>query len=102
MDLSKYNVIVYGTMEGNKLLSKYKEEFPFKIKDKSIIIEGEEYSGEKIQFITAVKNPQNSKKSFIIYTSDNEDNILHINEIYHGSSAYHLYIDDEEVLKGFY
>ena len=87
MDLSKYNVVILGTVQGNKLLSKYKDEFPFTIKDTSIIVEGKEYSGKKIQFMTAVKNPQNSEKSFIIYTSNNEDNILNINHNFHGPSA---------------
>lgn len=102
MDLSKYNVLIYGTIEGNKLLSKYKDEFPFTMKDNSIAINGKEYSGEKIQFITVVKNLQNPKKSFIIYTSNKEDNILNINDNFHGPSAYHLYIDGKEVLNGFY
>lgn len=102
MDLSKYNVVILGTVQGNKLLSKYKDEFPFTIKDTSIIVEGKEYSGKKIQFMTAVKNPQNSEKSFIIYTSNNEDNILNINHNYHGPAAYHLYIDGKQVVSGFY
>lgn len=102
MDLSKYNVIVYGTMDGNKLLSKYKETFPFKLDKNTITIGDKEFKGDKIQFMTAVKNPQNPKMSFIIYTSNKDKNVIGINRKFHGYSGYHLFIDDNEVSNGFY
>ncbi|WBW97501.1 S41 family peptidase [Oceanirhabdus sp. W0125-5] len=101
-DLSEYNVIVYGTMEGNLLLSKYKDNFQFKIEQEKIKIDGNEYMGNAYRFITAVQNPQNNDKALIIYTAQKESDIVDINNTNHGMSAYHLFVGEEVVASGYY
>lgn len=101
MDISKYNVMIYGTIEGNKLLSKYKKSLPFQINNHIVKIKDNEYKGDKIQLLSLAKNPEASEKYFIIITSNHEDYINARNnlKIFY---AYHLYIDNREITKGFY
>lgn len=102
MDLSDYNVIAYGTMEGNLLLSKYKDTFDFKIEEDKVNVNEKEYIGNNYRFITAVENPQNDSKALIIYTAQKEREILDINNRNHGVKAYHLFAGEEEVASGYY
>jgi len=100
-DLSDYIIVAYGTMEGNLWLNHYKEQFPFQVKDDSIMA-NEEYEGTDLAFITAMANPQNYKNPLIIYTAQNSDDIVDINSVYHGGTDYIIANDTKEVHSGFY
>ncbi|ADL08931.1 hypothetical protein [Thermosediminibacter oceani] len=97
MDLSDYNIIVYGTIDGNLWLSKYKSEFPFRIESGRIIADTE-YSGKHLRFISALPNPQNHDRALIIYTALKAEDVLNINELFHGPTDY-VIADGKKVLK---
>lgn len=100
--LSDYGLMVYGTIESNLFLSKYKETFPFKIKDK-VIFADKEYKNEDTKFITCLPNPQNSQKGMTIYTAFNNKNIQDINNVFHGSEDFILFLSRDNIItKGYY
>jgi len=79
-DLSDYNIIAFGTMDGNLWLSKYKSEFPFRIEPDRIIADTE-YKGKNLRFISALPNPQNPHRALIIYTALKAEDVLNVHEI---------------------
>jgi hypothetical protein len=102
IDLSDYSLVVYGTIEENRFLKKYKSQFPFRIKDNAIITD-QKYTEKDLKFITCLPNPQNKKLGMVIYTATDNKDILNINNVFHGPEDYILFVDREHVLKkGFY
>ncbi|MGH4123505.1 MAG: DUF4932 domain-containing protein [Clostridium sp.] len=100
-DLSKNTILAYGTIEGNLWLSKYKSSFPFKIEDDKIKTDVE-YNGTNLKLITALPNPQNSNNALIIYTAQNPEYIININEILHGGTDYVIAKKSEIIKSGNY
>ncbi len=86
-NLSDKTLIVYGTINGNLYLAKYKEEFPFKLENDKIIADTE-YKGNDLRFITAFPNPQDKYSAMIIYTAQRSENIIDINSVFHGGYDY--------------
>ncbi len=100
-DFSDYTIIAYGTMEGNLWLNKYKESFPFEIEQDKIKAD-KAYEGTNLVFITAMPNPQNFKNPLIVYTAQRDEDILGINEVFHGPTDYTIAKNCEEINSGFY
>ena len=101
-DLSEYGIIAYGTMESNLFLKQYSSSFPFKIENQTIYAD-KEYTDKNIKFITCVPNPHNPKKGMSIYTALSNKNIQDINNVFHGSEDYILFLNRETVIsEGFY
>lgn len=86
-NLSDKTLIVYGTINGNLYLAKYKEEFPFKLENDKILADTE-YKGNDLRFITAFPNPQDKYSAMIIYTAQRSENIIDINSVFHGGYDY--------------
>ncbi len=60
------------------------------------------YEGTDLEFISALPNPQNTKRPLIVYTAQNAEDLLKINEIFHGPTDYILAKDEEELCSGYY
>lgn len=86
-DLSANTVIVYGTIQGNLWLSKYKDYLPVKMEADRIIADTA-YEGSGYKFICGYKNPQNENNPILIYTAQAASDILNINSIMHGPNDY--------------
>lgn len=86
-DLSKYAVVMYGTPEGNLLLTKYIGELSVTI-EKEKISADKVYEGENLRFITAWPNPQNPNRGFLIYSAQRAEDIPGINSVFHGPTDY--------------
>ena len=95
--LSEYGIVCYGTIESNLFLSKYKETFPFQIKDNTLFAD-KEYRDPNLRFITCLPNPQNFENGMIIYTALTNANVLGINNYHHGDLDYHIFGGDQKVL----
>jgi DNA-dependent RNA polymerase auxiliary subunit epsilon len=80
MDLSKYNMLAYGTVESNLILNKYKQNFPFKFTDNELIAD-KKYDRKNIKLISCLPNPNNPEKGLIIYTAGTNSLIYDINGI---------------------
>ena len=86
-DLSKHEVVMYGTIEGNLLIEKYREKIPVTLENDRIVAD-KVYEGEHLRFITAWPNPQNDKRGFLIYTAQKAEDIPGINSLFHGPTDY--------------
>lgn len=90
MDLSGYNLSVWGTPKGNKFLQKYFGEIPLLIDDKRIIGE-QRYEGSGYGILIGWVNPLNWEKIMAIYTGQNPVDIVDFNEIPNGAGNYHIF-----------
>lgn len=100
-DLGDYIVVAYGTMEGNLWLDNYKDSFPFKVEEDKIEAD-KTYEDTGLRLITAIPNPQNHKNPLVIYTAQKAEDIVGINEIFHGPTDYVIVKNYEEISSGFY
>ena len=95
MDLSKNDVFVFGTPEGNVFLKKYIKNIPIII-SKNEVITNKVLLGDNFQIVTSWVNPFNSKKAMIIYTAQKTENI----HSYHFSPVkdkYHYWIANNTI-----
>lgn len=88
-------------MEGNLWLDKYKDSFPFII-EKDKIIADKSFEGTGMVVITAMPNPQNYKKPLLIYTAQESNDVLGINQIFHGPTDFVIAKGQEEIHSGYY
>jgi hypothetical protein len=96
-DLSNNSIIAYGTMTGNLWLAKYSDELPVRITFEQIVADSS-YAGTNLRFITAWPNPQNLQKGVVIYTAQKADDVININNVFHGPKDY-VIARGTEVLK---
>jgi hypothetical protein len=100
-DLSKHSVVMYGTTDGNLLLSKYMKGLPFRIEHDKVVAD-KVYEGENLRFITAWPNPHNPKRGFLIYTAQKAEDIPGINSVFHGPTDYVIAQDLKMLQSGDY
>ena len=79
-DLSNFNLIVFGTKNGNAFLSKYFKELPIFISDNKIVAD-KEYIGKNFQIIAEWVNPLNPQMSMLIYTAQKTEDLIRSNRI---------------------
>jgi hypothetical protein len=75
-DLSSHSLMVFGTMNGNLWLDKYKDSLPFHIDADKITVDETPYPGGHFKLITAWPNPQDSSRGMVIYTAQEAGDIL--------------------------
>jgi hypothetical protein len=101
-NLFNYGLMVYGTLESNLFLLKYKKLYPFRLENQ-ILFAGKEYNNKKIKFITCLPSPLNPLKGMAIYTALSNTNIQDINRVFHGPEDYIIFLNKDTILdKGFY
>jgi len=101
-NLFNYGLMVYGTIESNLFLLKYKSIFPFRLEN-NILIADKEYKNEALKFITCLPNPFNPQKGMAIYTAFSNSNIQDINRVFHGPEDYIIFLNKDSIInKGFY
>lgn len=89
MDVSAYNLFVWGTPTGNLFLQKHISRLPLLIKPDAIIAENK-YRGTGYSVLTAWVNPYNENNMMTIYTAQNPDNLVNFNKVMNGGSNYHV------------
>jgi len=90
MDISSYNLSVWGSPSGNKFLQKYIEQIPIKITEDKVI--GETViKGDGYGVLLGWTNPVNPENVMAVYTGQNPGNIVDFNRIMNGSGNYHIF-----------
>lgn len=79
MDLSKYGILAYGTIESNLFLKRHAAALPFKIENQTIYAD-KEYTDKNLKFLTCVPSPLNPLKGMSIHTGLSNRAIKGINE----------------------
>jgi len=87
LDLSKHDIIVFGTPKGNLFLDKYLDQIPL-VMSRDKVITNRVYKGDDYQLITGWINPLNKNRKMTIYTAQNVEGVININQIPHGGSNY--------------
>jgi hypothetical protein len=101
-DLSQNSVIVYGTPEGNRWLSKFFSEIPVKLERDRITLQKKAFSGNDLRFISLWANPENKKRAVLIYTAQKADDIIGINRVPSGQTQFVIAQNKQILESGFY
>ena len=70
IDLEKYDLVLFGTVEGNALLSTHLHELPISIAEKGIYT-NKFIEGENLQLVTSWISPYNPERTLVVYTAQN-------------------------------
>lgn len=76
MDLKDKSLYIYGTIEGNLLLNKYKELLPFKFSNDKLIFNNEEYLGDDLALICTMPNFMDKYRGMNVYTGQKFSGVL--------------------------
>ncbi len=95
-DLSKYSFLVYGTVKNNALLQHLKSKLPIQITD-SAIYAHKQYALQNGRAIFNMQNPFNEEKSIVVYTAQNPEEIVDINNVHHGPTNYIIFENRKKV-----
>lgn len=76
MNLSDKCLYVYGTINGNLWMDKYKELFPFVFNCDNLIFNDKKYIGEDLSLVCSIPNPEDEFNGVNLYTSQKFDDIL--------------------------
>jgi hypothetical protein len=101
-DLSGYTVITYGTPSGNLWVRRYLKALPVAITKDKIVVADREFTGSNLRLITLWFNPANSAKPWIIYTAQDEKDVVGINGVFHGWAQFHVARETELLRSGYY
>ncbi|HKG05021.1 MAG TPA: DUF4932 domain-containing protein [Pedobacter sp.] len=90
MDLTIYNLSVWGTPKGNKFLEKYMQQIPLHIADDRVIGE-HNYAGQGYGVLIGWVNPVNPQNMMAVYTGQSPADVIDFNQIMNGSGNYHVF-----------
>ncbi|WP_324720816.1 DUF4932 domain-containing protein [Salinimicrobium sp. HB62] len=74
MDLENYDLVLFGTVEGNLLLKDNFHELPISISEKGIYT-NKFIEGENLQLVSSWVSPYNADRVFVVYTAQNAADI---------------------------
>lgn len=90
MDLSSYNLSVWGTPWGNKFLKKYMPQIPVRITAEQVVAENT-YSGSGYGVLIGWVNPANPQNTMAVYTGQSPADAVDFNQIMNGGGNYHIF-----------
>jgi hypothetical protein len=86
-DLSGNSLAVYGTMKGNSWLAKNVTKHPVAIEPGKIVA-GSTFEGENLRFISCWPHPSNPERGIVIYTAQRAEDVVGINDLFHGPTGW--------------
>ena len=86
-DLSSRIVIVYGTLTGNLWLAQMSNLPPVRIEADQITAD-RVFAGSQLRLISAFPNPGNPAYAVVIYTAQRAEDVVNINDVFHGPTDY--------------
>ena len=101
MDITKHDLIVFGTPSGNTFLEKYLPDMPFVINDTQLVAD-KVYSGIQYQLIAGWVNPLNVKRKMTIYTAQNVQLMNSISSVSLANDHYIIANNNKTVKYGSY
>ncbi|WP_288879078.1 DUF4932 domain-containing protein [Pedobacter panaciterrae] len=90
MDLTGYNLSVWGSVKGNKFLEKYMPQIPLHVGDEKVIAENI-YAGKGYGILIGWVNPVNPQNMMAVYTGQSPADVVDFNQIINGSGSYHIF-----------
>ncbi len=87
-ELSGFNLIVYGTPDGNAWLRAHAASLPFAFDGAGLTLQEERYEGEHLRAICAVRNPENPERRAVVYVARRAEDISGINNVFHGPTEW--------------
>jgi hypothetical protein len=100
-DLSPCAIITYGTPSGNLWVKQNLKGLPV-VMAKDKIVTDHEFKGTNLRFISCWFNPANAAKPWIIYTAQDEKDVVGINGVFHGPAQFHVARNEELLQSGYY
>lgn len=97
MPLDSCNIVCYGTVESNLLLTKYRSKLPFQVEPGAIVAD-RRYDDPEIGLITCLPNPENPELGMAVYTATNDRNVININNVFHGPDDFCIFTDRDHIL----
>ena len=91
-DLSKYNLFVIGTFDGNEFIKEHLELLPIHM-DSNQLIAGKIYPGKGYAFMTGWIHPQNPEKVVTFYIAQNPKDLINFTWVKRGGTDYHIIKD---------
>lgn len=88
-DLSESSVVAYGTIDGNQWLARYRDAIP-------VTTAG--YEANNLRLIASFPNPANPDLGVVAYTAAQPSDVVGINSVFHGPTAY-VIADGTTILK---
>jgi len=96
-DLSKNNLIVFGSPSSNKWLGENLKRLPFLLSD-SQIVSSKINEGKHLRFVSTWKNPQNPKKNIVICAALNLSDIIGIDNWIPGYGVNYAIFNNNELI----
>ena len=97
MPLNSCNIVCYGTVESNLLLTKYRSELPFQVEPGAIVAD-RKYDDPAVRLIACMPNPENPELGMAVYTAIDEQRIININNVSHGPDDFCIFTDCDHIL----
>lgn len=97
-DLSANALMVYGTLEGNLWLRQFQEKLPFTLRDGKLKIGAQEFSAPHLRLVFSMARPENDDLGMIVYTAPEAADIVAINSLTVGPTAWAV-ADGNTILK---
>lgn len=100
--LDQFSIVVYGNSSNNLFLNRYQAILPFSM-SKHELSADQSYTQPNVKIISCQPNPQNPELGMSIYSSLDDQEIIGINNVFHGPEDYVIFLDRSNVLKkGYY
>jgi hypothetical protein len=89
MNLSRHDLMVFGTAKGNLYLAKLIKELPITITSDGVIAD-RYYQGKDLVFISSWLHPDNSERNIDLYIALNPEYLINIDRVPRGGTHYHI------------
>jgi hypothetical protein len=83
------SLLLYGTVEGNRISRKLSEHFPFQFGGDTLGVDGQTVATHGWQLVFAVPNPHNDQRYLLLYTGPSDSAVIGMNMIEHPNFVRH-------------
>ncbi len=96
-EAKKQNLLVYGTVAEHPWLKQHADRLPFQFEKGAVTIAGERFEGKRLSVILAMKHPESPELRAVVYASQDAQNLVGINSVFHGPTEW-LVVDGAKAL----
>jgi hypothetical protein len=89
INLSKHDLMVFGTTKGNLFLNKVITELPITVTTGGVIAD-RYYEGKDVVFISSWLHPKSSERNMDLYIALSPENLINIDRVPRGGTHYHI------------
>ncbi len=100
--LENYSLVIYGNAVNNLYLNRYQSLLPFSMNDHELTAD-QKYTQPNLKIVSCQPHPQNKELGMVVYSSLLDEDLVGINNVFHGPEDYVIFTDRNHILKkGFY